>query len=157
MGNPMKRKGDDFERQAVELLTALIKDSEWKRIPGSGAIGTSLGEPLLTSDVVGKVASIPKKFKVECKSGYNSSKDSGIKQFTIKKEWLDKVQMEAKATFSIPILAGKFSGAREGTKVFVAMDIETFASIINQITKLQEQLDGEAEARDNAGIIEATK
>jgi hypothetical protein len=114
----------------------------WKKIPGSGAIGTILDEPLLTADIVGKVDSIPKKFKVEAKVGYNSSKDAEVKQFTLKKEWLDKVKREATGSFSFPFLIGKFSGAREGVKVFVVMDVEEFASIINHITKLQEELDG---------------
>ncbi len=141
MSNPMKQKGSDFERLTVEILNNLIKDAEFKRIPGSGAIGTALGEPILTSDVVGTVKSIPKKFKIECKVGYNNSKDGGVKQFTLKKEWLDKIRKEADATFSVPLLLGKFSGAREGTKVFVTMDVEVFAQIINHITKLQEELD----------------
>lgn len=138
MGNPMKAKGSAFERLAVELLNTLVKNSNWKRIPGSGSIGTVLGEPLLTSDIVGKVEAIPKKFKVEAKVGYG-----GATQFTLKKDWLDKIIEEAKGTFSIPFLIGKFSGAREksGVQVFVVMDIETFSSVLNHITNLQENLD----------------
>ena len=142
MPNPQKRKGSDFERLAVDLLNVLIKDSEWKRIPGSGAIGTTLAEPLLTSDIVGRVDAIPKKFKLEAKVGYG-----GATQFALKKEWLDKIKMEAEATFSIPALIGKFSGSREGVKVFVTLDIETFAAIINHITKLQKELDIETRSR----------
>lgn len=140
----MKRKGSDFERLAVEILNTLIKDAEFKKVPGSGALGTTLLEPLLTADIVGTVNSIPKKFKIECKVGYNSSKDKEVKQFTLKKEWLDKVIREANASFSIPLLMGKFSGAREGVKVFVTMDVETFAQIINHITRLQADLDGKS-------------
>jgi hypothetical protein len=136
MSNPQKRKGSDFERLAVEALNLLIKDGEFKKVPGSGALGTTLLEPLLTADIVGKVKSIPKKFKIECKVGYG-----GATQFALKKEWLDKVRMEANASFSIPLLMGKFSGAREGTKVFVVMDVEDFAAIINHITMLQDELD----------------
>jgi hypothetical protein len=84
---------------------------------------------------------------VECKVGYNSAKATGVKQFTLKKEWLDKVKKEALATHSIPILMGKFEGVREGTKVFVVMDVEEFASILNHITKLQETLDDLGVAR----------
>jgi hypothetical protein len=142
MPNPQKRKGSDFERLAVELLNNLIQDSEWKRIPGSGAIGTSLGEPLLTADIVGKVKSIQPRFKAEAKVGYG-----GATQFALKKEWLDKVREEADATYSIPFLVGKFSGSREGVKVFTVLDIETFARIINHITTLQEALDTEVRSR----------
>lgn len=141
MTNPQKRKGSDFERQVVEILNMLVRDGEFKRIPGSGALGTSLLEPLLTSDVVGKVKSIPKKFKIECKVGYNTSKVEGVKQFTVKKEWLDKVKMEADASFSTPLLMGKFLGAREGVKVFAVLDVEDFAALLNHITMLQYELD----------------
>lgn len=141
MSSPQKRKGSDFERLAVEILNAIIKGADFKKVPGSGSLGTALFEPLLTADVKGKVESIPQEFKIECKVGYNTSKDAGIKQFTLKKEWLDKVRKEADATHSIPLLMGKFSGAREGVKVFVTMDVEIFAKIINHITHLQEQLD----------------
>jgi hypothetical protein len=145
MTNPQKRKGSDFERLAVEILNTLIKDSEWKKVPGSGALGTTLLEPLLTADIVGKVKSIPKKFKVECKVGYG-----GATQFALKKEWLDKVKAEAISSFSIPVLMGKFSGSREGVKVFAVMDVEDFASLINHITMLQEQLDLEIKSRTEA-------
>lgn len=136
MTNPQKIKGATFERLAVEILNSLVRHSEWKKVPGSGAIGTSLGEPLLTADIVGKVDSIPKRFKVECKVGYG-----GATQFALKKEWLDKVKKEADATFSIPFLMGKFSGAREGIKIFTVMDVEDFAAMLNHITNLQERID----------------
>jgi len=143
-----KRKGSDFERQAVEILNNLVVDSEWKRIPGSGALGTALGEPLLTSDIVGKVKSLSKRFKVEAKVGYNPPRVQEVKQFLLKKEWLDKVKMEADASYSIPFLIGKFSGARDGTKVFVVTDVEIFAFLINHITKLQDELDKLGVAND---------
>lgn len=143
MSNPMKKKGSDFERLAVEIFNNIIDNSKWKRIPGSGAIGTSLEEPLLTSDIVGIVDALPKRFKVEAKVGYG-----GATQFTLKKDWLDKIRLEADATFSIPMLVGKFSGAREGTKVFVVLDVGTFAALINHITKLQDQLDNLGVARE---------
>lgn len=154
--NKSKNKGDRFERQVVEILNTIVRGADFKRIPGSGALGTSLVEPLLTSDVTGKVKGISKSFKVECKDGYNSSKDKEVKQFTLKKEWLDKVRREADATYSIPLLMGKFSGAREGVKVFVAMDVEIFAQFVNHITKLQEHLDGQAE-NDSRGNSELAK
>lgn len=144
MGNPQKAKGSAFERLAVDLLNELVEDSEWKRVPGSGAIGTSLDEPLLTADIVGKVNAIPKKFRVECKVGYG-----GATQFALKKEWLDKVTREANANFATPLLVGKFSGARakDGVQVFAVLDIETFASVLNHITYLQKQLDTELKSR----------
>jgi hypothetical protein len=140
MTNPAKIKGSQFERDFADILNKLIKKSIWRRIAGSGAIGTIMNEPLLSSDVRGKVESFAQPFNVECKVGYNNSTGREVKQFTLKKEWLDKVALEASRTFGIPILAGKFLGAREGTKVFVAMDVEVFADLINRITELHEDL-----------------
>jgi hypothetical protein len=142
MSNPQKIKGSNFERLAAELLNKLVRKSNWKRVAGSGALGTIMHEPALSSDVKGTVASIPQEFKVECKVGYNSaSKESGVKQFTLKKEWLDKIAEEAKQSYAIPMFMGKFSGAKEGTKVFVVLDVEIFADLMNKITELKEEND----------------
>jgi hypothetical protein len=139
-----KVKGNIFEREAVVMLTEKIHDSRWKRIPTSGAIGSRMEIPLLFSDLIGEVKNFPKKMRGEAKAGYG-----GAKQFTIKKEWLDKIMQEAKSTYSIPFLIGKFSGARGGTNVFVALDVDVFATLVNQITDLQRRLDEETEKVDN--------
>lgn len=136
-----KRKGYQLEAQTVNLMNAKVGRSKWTRIPGSGAMGTSLGEPLLTADVVGKIESLPKKIKVECKSGYNNSTGKEVQQFTLKKEWLDKVAQEAQADYSLPILVGKFDNAYSGVKLFVALDIENFIWLLNYITDLRSELD----------------
>ncbi len=141
--NKAKIKGSTFERDAVDLLNRLIRRSNFRRIPGSGMIGTILGEPLLTSDIKGRVDSISKEFKIEAKVGYNSSTDKEIKQFTLKKEWMDKISLEAYGSYGIPLLIGKFSGAREGTKVFVVLDVTVFADLLNRITDLYEELEKE--------------
>jgi hypothetical protein len=135
MTSMQKRKGSDWERAAAEILNNLIKKSLWKRVAGSGAFGTIMIEPTLSSDVKGKVLSIPQEFKVECKVGYG-----GATQFALKKEWLDKVKEEANRSYGIPILMGKFSGAREGIRHFVVMDVEVFANLVNRITELHEEL-----------------
>jgi hypothetical protein len=131
MTNKSKRKGSDWERQAVELLNKLVVGGHFKKIPGSGAIGTIMNEPFLTADIVGRVDSIPKAFKIECKTGYG-----GSLQFTLKKEWLDKVKQEAQLDYSTPMLIAKFLGSREGIKAFVVMDIESFADLINSLIKV---------------------
>ena len=140
MSNPNKIKGIAFENLAAELLNKLVKKSNWKRVIGSGAFGTIMHEPGLISDVKGKVDSIPQEFKVECKVGYNNSKLEGVKQFTLKKEWLDKVRQEANQSYAIPMFMGKFLGAREGVKVFVVLDVKVFADLINRITELHDDL-----------------
>jgi len=138
MPNPQKRKGADWERQATALLNKFIDKSVWRRIPGSGAIGTTISEPILTGDISGTVNSFVKKFKVEAKTGYG-----GAKQFVLKKEWLDKIRQEADNYYSIPLLFGKFSGAQTGVKVFVVMDLNTFADLINYVTELKENQNDE--------------
>jgi Holliday junction resolvase len=134
-----KQKGSGFERDAVELLTNKIVGSRWRKMPTSGAMGTTLGEPLLTGDITGSVDGIRKKFKIECKVGYG-----GSKQLTLKKEWIDKIILEAKEILAIPLVIGKFSGARSGTQVFVVLDIDTFAYLINELSeaRLSNETDG---------------
>jgi hypothetical protein len=136
-----KQKGNLFEKDAVDLLNKKIKGALFKKIPGSGAIGTAMDEPLLTGDLTGRVDNISKKFKVEAKVGYNSSTNKEVKQFTLKKEWLDKIVMEANNNFSTPFLIGKFSGVRSGVSVFVVLDIDTFAELINTISRLGKELE----------------
>jgi len=130
-----KQKGSSFERLIAEILNNNIRKSSWKRIPLSGAIGTALHEPDLQGDVVGTIESFEKKFRIEAKVGYG-----GATQLTLKKEWLDKIIEDSSNSNSIPLMMGKFSGAREGIKVFVAMDLDTFCEIINKVTELHEEV-----------------
>ena len=55
MTGATKRKGNQWERDLAELLTKLVKKSIFKRVAGSGAFGTIMFEPNLSSDVKGKV------------------------------------------------------------------------------------------------------
>ena len=143
----VKDKGSNFERLVVSLLNEGVNRGVFKRIVGSGAIGTSAHEPELTGDVKGEVYGLPNKFKIECKDGYG-----GAKQFTLKKLWLDKITEEARATFSIPVLIGKFSGARAGstnTNIFAVLSLEEFIDLLNHVTFLQEELEKKDEIRDS--------
>jgi len=130
-----KRKGSDWEREIVKILPEVIKGSVWKRIASSGSIGTYIGEPLLCGDIKGEVENFPKKFRGEAKVGYG-----GAKQFALKKEWIDKIIEEANNLYSFPFLIGKFSGARSGANIFVVLDLDSFASLINHITKQAREL-----------------
>jgi hypothetical protein len=141
MVNKQKQKGSAFEHDAVEELEELIEGSRWKRVAGSGALGTSLSEPLLMGDITGTVPGFSRKFRVECKVGYNNSTGKEVLQFTLKKEWLDKIRLEAQASYSFPFLLGKFSNARSGTKHFVVMDVRDFAELMNYISELNTDLE----------------
>jgi len=155
MTNNRKRKGSQWERDAVNILSNLIEKSKWKKLPTSGAMGTVLGEPLLTGDITGEVEGFPLKFKVECKVGYSASPDREIKSFIIQKEWFDKIEEESDAANAIPFVMGKFDNVRAGVKNFVAMDTKVFAEIMNYITDLTKELElvyekSEAKSRKDA-------
>ena len=130
-----KQKGSNWEREAARILESIILNSTWKRIPSSGAIGTIITEPILTGDLKGTVELYPKPFKGEAKIGYG-----GAKQFTLKKEWLDKIAEEAGNNYAIPFLIGRFSGARSGIEEFVILDLDTFSTLINLYTELQRSI-----------------
>jgi len=137
-----KQKGAKWERDAVAILQDAIHNSAWKKIPGSGAIGTIVKESLLTGDISGGVDYFPKKFKGEAKIGYG-----GKTQLTLKKEWLDKIVEEAYNNYSVPFLIARFSGSRSGVQEFVVLDIDTFAMLINIYTDLQRKLNEEDDTK----------
>lgn len=140
MTNRARRKGDTWERDFVELLQKNILNSKAKRIPGSGAFGTLIGEPILQGDIKAEFPGLNQTFRFEAKVGYG-----GSKQLTVKREWLNKIKEEAERTFSLSGLACKFSGAKEkdGIQYFIVLDFDTFCDIINRIGELEElALDG---------------
>lgn len=128
------RKGTNWERDLVKILNERIKCGTFKRIPGSGSMGTILEEPSLYSDLKGKIKGLEKNIRIEAKIGYG-----GVKQFTLKKEWLDKIDQEATRTYSIPFLIGRFSGSRSGVENFVVMDLEIFIDLLNLISELSDE------------------
>ena len=125
------RKGSNWEREVAKKLTKNIEEGEFKRIPGSGAFGTRIDEPRLSSDVLGEVKFLPKKLRFEAKTGYG-----GHKQMTVKREWLEGVREESDQTYSIPALACKFSNARSGVKNFFVLDFDAFVEILEEGNKL---------------------
>ena len=131
-----KRKGHDWERDAAKLLQSLINDSHWKRVAGSGAIGTIMNEPLLFSDVTGTVPGLSKSFRVDAKVGYG-----GHKQMALKREWIEKIREEAEGANGYPMIIGKFSGARGKSRQFVALDVDTFADIMNEIGEMNSTIE----------------
>lgn len=131
----VKNKGNGWERDAVTLLNSNL-DGNFKRVPGSGAIGTSMKESFLTGDITGVVNFLSRKLKIECKVGYG-----GATQMTLKKEWLDKIFEEARTALSVPMLMGKFSGARSGVKYFVVFDFDTFVDIFSKAIENKDKLD----------------
>ena len=142
MTNTHRRKGNDWESLLVDLLESRIKGCKANRIAGSGAIGTQIGEPLLTGDIIAMIPGFPKKFRFEAKVGYG-----GATQHAIKREWLNKIREEAHNSSSIPIMGLKFSGARktDGVQHFVALDFDTFCDIMNYVGMIKRQYDNDME------------
>jgi Holliday junction resolvase len=128
-----KRKGSNFERELAEYLNSFVEGGTFKRIATSGAIGTYLNEPALAADVTGKVRGLPKPIKIECKVGYG-----GERYLSMQRAWLNKIKEEAEKTNSLPLLVGKFSGAKkaDGVQVFVAVELGDFVYLLNQISSL---------------------
>jgi len=133
MTSSQKRKGTDWERQAVKLLEELIPNSTWKRIAGSGAIGTIMNVPELGSDIVGNIEAVGKGIRGEAKVGYG-----GATQITVKREWFEKVREEAEKVSGIPILVCKFSGSRGTVRYFMSMDFDAVHDLFEQVNKLYE-------------------
>lgn len=136
MVNKQKRKGSDWERQIADIFNEYLDTDEFKRIPGSGAIGTILKISELLGDVKGKFNFINSPVFIEAKTGYG-----GSKQMAIKKEWLDKIKQEAETGFGIGFLAGKFLGAKKGVKHFIVLDMYDFLKLIEIANLLKEELD----------------
>lgn len=132
--NPNKDKGTRWEREAVSLLNEKFPGT-WIRIPGSGAIGTQIGIPILKGDIKGKYTFIPKSFLGEAKVGYG-----GSKQVTVKKEWFDKIAEEAKESYSLPVVVFKFLNARAGVKYVIAMDFEIWDELLEEMETMYETL-----------------
>lgn len=122
-----KRKGTRFEQELKKLLEDKFPGSKWFRVPMSGAIGTLTGESSLDGDLIGSVPGFPKRIKVEAKVGYSQSG----KSMAIRKEWLDSIIEKSKKDMSFPVLMAKFEQARTGTRVFVALDLDSFVFLIN--------------------------
>jgi len=130
-----KDKGKRWEREVAKKLNASIDDGNFKRIPGSGAMGTILKEPLLASDIQGKLPYFEQKFLLEAKVGYG-----GSKYMTMRKEWFDKIAEEAETALGIPGLVCKFDNVRVGTRMFVAFDMDVFASMMNEMNDMHKEL-----------------
>lgn len=134
-----KQKGSNAEREFVLVLTNKIKGGKFNRVYASGAVGTVLGVPSLMGDINGTVEGIPREFKIEAKTGYSNVKDKACKSLALKKEWLEKIGEEARSNFAIPLIMGKFDNVRSGVKYFIAMDLEVFAELINELAEVSKE------------------
>ena len=132
MGKSQRTKGKAFERLVANAFSKTGGD--WKRIPGSGAIGTNLKMSNLTGDVVGRYPWWSKGFKGECKVGYGTSK-----QMTFKRLWITKNREEAELDHKWPCIILKFnnvtSGDLESAKV-IGFNWDTWGEMMQEIEEL---------------------
>lgn len=138
----IKDKGNRWERESAKLLNENFPDT-WKRVPGSGAIGTIAGEPILAADIVGRYHFLSKPVMGEAKVGY------GGKSMTIQKDWFDHVQTVADGVHGIPVVVLKFERSISGVKHVMAVSFETWDYLMellesqnDTIIALQEELNG---------------
>lgn len=140
-----KQKGARWERDAVKILNEQYEHT-WKKVPGSGALGTILSIDELKADLVGRYYFLPFTFRGEAKTGYG-----GAKQLAVKREWLEKVRGQAEGAFlhEVPILIAKFSGSRSDVRYFTILDFDAFHDILEAAETLYNENIGLREKLEN--------
>lgn len=129
-----KDKGKRWEKDAVEILNEKFP-STWRRVPASGALGTQLGMPELTSDLVGNYYFLPFKLRGDAKTGYG-----GATQLALKRDWLEKIRKEAEnMPNSVPCVIGKFSGSRTDEKYFMVLDFQAWDKLMKDYEELYQE------------------
>lgn len=133
MPNPQKRKGTDWEKDAVKLLNRRFPDT-WKRIALSGALGTQLNMPILMSDIRGKYDHMPNDVVGECKVGY------GGKQMKIQKEWFDHIREIAEKQYALPVVVLKFEKSKKGVRHVICMDFDAWDDLMTEMAEMRHEL-----------------
>jgi Holliday junction resolvase len=130
----IKDKGNRWERESVKILNQRFPGT-WKRIPGSGAIGTLVKEPMLAADIVGNYSFLNKPVMGECKTGY------GGKSMTIQKDWFDHAVKVAQGVHGIPAVVLKFERSVKGVKHVVALDFDTWDYLMGLLESQNELIE----------------
>lgn len=132
MYNRSKQKGDTFERKAAKMLT--INGGTWRRIPGSGSIGTNLKMSNLTGDLEGHYPWFKKGIKGESKVGYGTSK-----QMQLKREWFTKVREQSILDNKYGVVVVKFddvTGGDIGSATAMCINLDTWNLMMKDIQEL---------------------
>lgn len=121
MGKRPAIKGKRWEREAAAELTK--NQGYWKRIPGSGALGTNLGDASLKGDVLGRYPWWCRPLRAEAKYGYGTSR-----QMQLMREWVEKIREQSDGSDSLPCLLLKFKNVTTGdpSAKLIAFDLETW-------------------------------
>lgn len=136
MVNKNKRKGTRWERELASELEEHASKS--RRIPGSGALGTTLVDPRLTGDVFLTYEWLNKPIKVEAKYGYGTSKS-----MRIQREWMEKICEESEANNSLPMVAIKFRDVTTGHKSakWICFSLEDWNNLAEYLNELFDDLE----------------
>ncbi len=158
------RRGKAFERE-----TAALAGKRGKRVPLSGALGTTAGISSLAGDVVWDLPwfNHGKGVQIECKHGY----DSGAKgtncalcgrklekpienaaSMTIYRKWFEKHMEQGDELGFYPIFAMKFKLARDSK--FVIIPFSTMAKMLKEMEDVWLELE---ELRDNEKKLRANR
>ena len=123
------RMGYRFEVESSEL-----GGERGRRVLKSGAIGSITGFPAFIGDYQFDFPWLSKKITGEAKHGYG-----GAKQIAVKKEWYDKIQLQAKSVNMYDCVSFKFKNACDGVTRVISFDFETFKKILDDIDNIYEE------------------
>jgi hypothetical protein len=133
------KKGKAFEKETAE-----VAGKYGKRIPSSGAFGTTMGERALAGDVKWVFPwsmGGGKEVHIECKHGYDRSKKEQ-KSMTIYREWFDKHLTQAKALDFVPMFAFKFKFTQQnGMSKFVLIPFPVMEKLIKDMENMYLELE----------------
>ena len=128
------KKGKEFEKE-----TAALAGKYGKRIPSSGAFGTTMGEKALAGDakwVFPFNMGGGNEVHVECKHGYDRSKKEQ-KSMTIYREWFEKHLNQSKAMDFVPMFAMKFKFTQQnGLSKFVLIPFPVMEKLIQDMENM---------------------
>ena len=130
-GNTAKRSGTYFEKVAEDYFNDVCIA---KRVLGSGAFGSVTRDPNLLGDVNLYFPTLRATILADCKFGYSR----GESQMTLKKEWFDKIDREAKLARKYPAVITKFKGQRGPNSRIISFSWDTFKEMMKDIMELVE-------------------
>jgi len=121
------KKGQEFERETADLA-----GSYGKRVPRSGAYGTTEGITRLAGDCRWDFPWLSKLMVGECKHGY-SRPDARAKSMTLKREWFDKHKEQSKQMEFLPFWAMKLKFTNEK---YLIIPFEVMSTLLEEVNDL---------------------
>ncbi len=126
------KKGIEFERE-----TAALAGEYGKRIPKSGAYGTTEAIDKLAGDARWDIPWSSKSIHLECKHGY-SRPGQQAKSMTLYREWFDKLGEQAKRLNFFPAWAMKLKFTSEK---YVLIPFPVMEKMLKDMTDVWKELE----------------